>query len=397
MSNQARFKRLSVATCSVALLAGALLAGAATPAAATPATAAPAAATPAAASPAAASPAAASPAAASPAAAHVASESKPKTKPKPQPVPVAGTFAYRAFQLPSGDMIHGAIHAVVRIPGGTAVFYSVGGPGNDSGATMPHIGLSSLYRPMAAWAVGIVDAKDMTYYIPLATAAHDCLCSDVSDISVTHATPNIGWAVLPPLPKRLTRVTVSFGFGTQITNVPVTSTLPKPTVDKPAVTLGNGWPKLPNTKTIKAADAAASTRPLTSNVADPEATTHQSDTNVSIALNADVLFAVDQSDLSPQAQQTLKDTAANINKNAHGVVSIVGYTDDTGTAEHNQTLSEARAQSVLNALKPLVTNPDVTLQASGMGEQDPVADNGTDAGRQLNRRVTVTMSTKGAK
>jgi OOP family OmpA-OmpF porin len=394
MRKQARFTRLSIATCSVvmlavAMLAVSLLAGAAAPAAATSAAAYEAAATPAAARP---------EAAAAARAASIAGKPKPKPKPTPQqPVPLAGTFAYRAFQLPTGGLIHGAIHAVVRIPGGTAVFYSLAGPGNDSGAAMPHIQLSSLYRPMAAWAVGIVDAKDMKYYMPLATPARDSLCSDVSDISVTHATPNVGWAVLPPLPKRLTRVTVSFGFGTQITNVPVTTTLPKPTVDKPAVTLGNGWPKLPSTTTISAADAAASTRPLTSNVADPEATTHHSDTSVSIALNADVLFAVDQSDLSPQAQQTLKDTAANINKNAHGTVSIVGYTDDTGTAEHNQTLSEARAQSVLNALKPLVTNPDVSLQASGMGEQDPVADNGTDAGRQLNRRVTVTMSTKEAK
>lgn len=362
MSIRAWFERLGVAACFVALLTGAAI----TPAAAAPA--------------------------------HTQQAMADATSnPKPHPVPMAGTFAYHAFQLPSGALIHGAIHAVVRIPGGTAVFYSVGGPGNNSGATMPHIRLSSLYKPMAAWAVGIVDAKDMTYYMPLATVAHDCLCSDVADISVTQATPNIGWAVLPPLPKRLTHVTVSFGFGTQVTNIPVTSTLPGPIVDKPAVTLGDGWPKLPNTTTIKAADAAASTRPLTSNVADPEATTHQSDTSVSIALNADVLFAVDQSDLSPQAQQTLKDTAANINKNAHGTVSIVGYTDDTGTAEHNQTLSEARAQSVLNALKPLVTSPGVTLQASGLGEQDPVADNGTDAGRQLNRRVTVTMSTKGAK
>jgi outer membrane protein OmpA-like peptidoglycan-associated protein len=363
MSIRASFVRLGIAACSLAVLTGV----------------------------------ATLPAAAHPALSAREASAAATAKPKPHDVPLAGTFAYHAFDLPSEPLIHGAIHAVVRIPGGTAVFYSVGGPGNDSGATMPHIRLSSLYDPMAAWAVGIVDAKDMTYYIPLATAARDCLCSDVSDISVTHATPNVGWAVLPPLPKRLTHVTVSFGYGTQITNVPVTTTLPKPIVDKPAVTLNNGWPKLPNTATIKAADAAASTRPLTSNVADPEATTHQSDTSVSIALNADVLFAVDQSDLSPQAQQTLQDTAANINKNAHGTVSIVGYTDDTGTAAHNQTLSEARAQSVLNALQPLVTNADVTLQASGMGEQDPVADNGTDAGRQLNRRVTVTMSTKEAK
>jgi len=313
----------------------------------------------------------------------------------PRPVPVAGTFAYHAFDLPTDSLIHGAIHAVVRIPGGTAVFYSLGGPGDDSGAAMPRVGLSTLYRPMSAWAVGIVDAKSDTYYMPLATEASHCLCSDVSDISVTHSALNVGWAVLPALPKRLTHVTVSFGYGTQITNVPVTTTLPKPIIDKPAVTLANGWPKLPSRKIITSADAAASTRPLTSNIADPHAITSQSDTEVSIALNADVLFAVDQSTLSPQAQQTLKDTAAKINNNARGTVSIVGYTDDTGTSEHNQTLSEARAQSVLNALKPLVTNPDVAFQASGVGEQDPIADNGTDAGRQLNRRVTVTMSTGG--
>ncbi|KQV06200.1 hypothetical protein ASC63_01610 [Leifsonia sp. Root112D2] len=314
---------------------------------------------------------------------------------KPHDVPLAGTFAYRAFDLPDGKLIHGAIHAVVRIPGGTAVFYSMGGAGADSGAAMPRIGLASQFRPLDAWAVGIVDAKDMTYYMPMVAKSGECLCSSVSEISVTHAKPNVGWAVLPPLPKGLTHVTVSIGFRAQITNVPVTTELPKPIVDSRAVTLDRGWPKLPSSNTIASADAALSTRELTSNIADPEATVSTSEKKVSVALNSDVLFAVDQSVLTPRARQTLKDTAAKINKNATGVVSIVGYTDDTGTTAHNQTLSEARAQSVLSALQPLVTNTGVTLKVSGLGEQNPVADNGTDVGRQLNRRVTVTMSTEG--
>lgn len=316
-------------------------------------------------------------------------------KPKPHDVPIAGTFAYHAFDLPSGGLIHGAVHAVVRIPGGTAVFYSMGGPGADSGAAMPSIGLGTQFRALDAWAVGIVDAKDNTYYMPMVAKSGDCLCSNVSEISVTHAPPNVGWAVLPPLPKSLTHVTVSIGFRAQVTNVAVTSTLPKPIVNQRAVTLDRGWPKLPSAKIVASAHAQTSTRSLTSNVAEPDAAISESDTTVAVALNADVLFAVDQSDLTPQAQQTLKDTAAKINKNAKGVASIVGYTDDTGTSAHNQTLSEARAQSVLSALQPLVTNTNVTLTASGMGEQDPVADNGTDAGRQLNRRVTVTMTTGG--
>ncbi|MFC6708042.1 hypothetical protein [Flexivirga alba] len=42
-------------------------------------------------------------------------------------IPIAGTFVYNGYNDPSNGDIHGAINAVVRVPGGTAVYYSIGG------------------------------------------------------------------------------------------------------------------------------------------------------------------------------------------------------------------------------------------------------------------------------
>lgn len=78
-----------------------------------------------------------------------------------------------------------------------------------------------------------------------------------------------------------------------------------------------------------------------------------------------------------------------------GTVTVTGYTDNIGTADYNQNLSEQRAQAVVDALQPQTSNSPVTYEAVGDGEADPVAPNqnrdGTDnpAGRQQNRRVTV--------
>jgi outer membrane protein OmpA-like peptidoglycan-associated protein len=67
-------------------------------------------------------------------------------------------------------------------------------------------------------------------------------------------------------------------------------------------------------------------------------------------------------------------------------LSIEGHTDDTGDAAHNQELSSARARSVLGALVGLGVDPS-RLQSKGYGQDKPLADNATKAGRAENRRV----------
>ncbi|MFV0450860.1 MAG: OmpA family protein, partial [Propioniciclava sp.] len=66
------------------------------------------------------------------------------------------------------------------------------------------------------------------------------------------------------------------------------------------------------------------------------------------------------------------------------------HTDSDGTDNDNQKLSEARAHTVADALKPLLGS-DYTYKTEGKGEKEPIADNDTDQGRALNRRVTVTL------
>lgn len=67
-------------------------------------------------------------------------------------------------------------------------------------------------------------------------------------------------------------------------------------------------------------------------------------------------------------------------------VEISGHTDNTGTTEHNQELSEQRAQSVVDYLQGRGIDPG-RIKAAGYGEAQPVADNGTEEGRALNRRT----------
>jgi outer membrane protein OmpA-like peptidoglycan-associated protein len=321
---------------------------------------------------------------------------------------VAAVFQYHAAHDPSQGVVHAAINAVVRIPGGTAVYYSVGGPGDTASGVMPSIGLTTPYDPFSAWAVGLVDTAGQKYYLPLSPSKGECLCSTVGDISDIPAPskPLVGWAVLPSLPRSVTHVTVQFAFGTMIPNVPVTTDLPQPAVESgwPShgleatnVRLGSGWPKLPPASAIKAADAQQSIRALTRNTANPQESTKETADSASISVDSNVLFAFNESTLTPQANGVLEHVAAKLSKAGAGTVSIVGYTDDVGSDDYNKTLSQARAQSVLAALSAMVSDPQLTFTASGMGEQDAIAGNATPEGRQLNRRVTITFQKAGGR
>ncbi|GGE58592.1 OmpA family protein [Actibacterium pelagium] len=71
-------------------------------------------------------------------------------------------------------------------------------------------------------------------------------------------------------------------------------------------------------------------------------------------------------------------------------MEIAGHTDSQGREEMNLQLSQSRAEAVLNALlarRILTTN----LRAKGYGETNPIADNGTEEGREANRRIEFTL------
>ncbi len=69
---------------------------------------------------------------------------------------------------------------------------------------------------------------------------------------------------------------------------------------------------------------------------------------------------------------------------------MAGHTDSVGSDAYNQKLSEQRATAVGNYLASRGVNRE-RLILTGAGEQHPVADNGTDAGRAENRRVEITL------
>ena len=77
-----------------------------------------------------------------------------------------------------------------------------------------------------------------------------------------------------------------------------------------------------------------------------------------------------------------------LNRYPDTTIKVVGYTDSTGSESYNQQLSEQRANAVKNAL--VVKNVQTArISALGMGESNPIADNTTEGGRQLNRRVAI--------
>jgi outer membrane protein OmpA-like peptidoglycan-associated protein len=107
-----------------------------------------------------------------------------------------------------------------------------------------------------------------------------------------------------------------------------------------------------------------------------------------VLLQGDANFSTDSAVLNSTAKASL-DNFLRVNE---GVkfrrVTIIGYTDSTGTRAHNEKLSEARAQSVLQYLRSRGLMAQSFI-AEGAGMDDPVASNATAEGRARNRRVEV--------
>ncbi|MBV8857559.1 MAG: OmpA family protein [Acidobacteria bacterium] len=113
-----------------------------------------------------------------------------------------------------------------------------------------------------------------------------------------------------------------------------------------------------------------------------------------------VRFKTGSAVLLPEAKAEIDEAAARVkSENLKGwIVEVLGYADSTGNTERNRSLSERRAESVINYL---VTKYDLPLrrlvQPFGYGDQSPVATNDTSEGRAQNRRVEMkVMVNKGA-
>ena len=101
-------------------------------------------------------------------------------------------------------------------------------------------------------------------------------------------------------------------------------------------------------------------------------------------------FEHNSADLSMHAKHVLNEVPKYVDHCPKVLLDITGYTDNTGTADYNKTLSTLRAQNVQNYLEHLGVNIN-RIHTYSMGEKDPVANNDTEAGRQQNRRVVIKL------
>jgi filamentous hemagglutinin family protein len=97
-------------------------------------------------------------------------------------------------------------------------------------------------------------------------------------------------------------------------------------------------------------------------------------------------FVTDSADLQPNAEPILRELLNALRSDPGFRLELVGHTDATGTAAHNQDLSERRALTVYSWLIRNGIDRD-RMKASGHGRMEPIADNDTPQGRALNRRV----------
>ena len=106
---------------------------------------------------------------------------------------------------------------------------------------------------------------------------------------------------------------------------------------------------------------------------------------------SDVLFDTGESTLKPGAREKLAKISGIVVAHPGLKLEVEGHTDNVGTDEYNQTLSEQRASAVRTyLLQQGVRDSDVT--ARGFGKSRPITSNDTPSGRQLNRRVELVVS-----
>jgi len=112
--------------------------------------------------------------------------------------------------------------------------------------------------------------------------------------------------------------------------------------------------------------------------------------NITLNMPGNVTFATDSANLNAGFYEVLNSVGLVVNEFEQTVIEVAGHTDSTGSNAYNQQLSEQRAASVAAYLRTRSVVGERIIEI-GMGEERPVAENETPAGRQANRRVELTL------
>ncbi len=108
----------------------------------------------------------------------------------------------------------------------------------------------------------------------------------------------------------------------------------------------------------------------------------------SLAVPDRLIFKFDSIDVDKDKENLLKNLAKNLHSFELDQLKVIGHTDNVGTAEYNQKLSEQRAKSVAEILVKYGFSAD-KIEVLGRGMTQPLYENDTEEHRAENRRVTI--------
>ena len=109
-----------------------------------------------------------------------------------------------------------------------------------------------------------------------------------------------------------------------------------------------------------------------------------------LIMPGNITFDSNDANIKPAFQPVLNSIAKVINEYSKTMVQVNGYTDSTGSAATNNSLSLMRANSISNYLRLTGVNGN-RIVSNGYGSSNPIASNATAAGREQNRRVEIVL------
>lgn len=111
---------------------------------------------------------------------------------------------------------------------------------------------------------------------------------------------------------------------------------------------------------------------------------------INLIMPGNITFSTNSSNINTNFTGVLNSVALVLEEYNKTLIVVSGHTDSVGSSQHNQKLSEARAGSVANYLRGQKILSE-RLDIVGFGETQPVANNQSAGGRELNRRVEITL------